>query len=483
MLNTSRRFDLIIIGAGLEGLLCAALLAKRGKQVIVLEEAPTPGGASFRVAKSEYTFVKGPSLFLGFERDGLYDRLFTELGLSLAMLKREGLLFRKSIPPLQIVLPDHRLNYYTDPAELLEELQREFPDGVQEVRGLWSEMEQYEQVIRPRMHQAQRTNPHTLPDRVQGIREWIRYSSAVRRLRRQRAEDFLNRHGLDPEIRRGLEMLLLVFTGKTMDEATGLDLTQLLSLIQREMLTVSGGIPRLCDLLVKVIQENHGEVVYRQPAAEIVVRHRHTEGVRTADGRTVHGTSVIVNLPWQPAVDTVPRKPFTLYYGIAENAVPSPMKDHLLLLMSYQRPPVADNFLYLQLNAAQDTWAAPKGRRALQVIGILPESELPSQQLLPPLVQPVTAHLNWLMPFSDGVLTLLGDDLGETEAATRIPLRLAEQVGTIRTVARDGASYSLTSLKNLYLLPDMGRRPVASLQSARSAVELAGLVAKHTRRY
>jgi len=480
MLNTSRRFDLIVIGAGLEGLLCAALLAKRGKQVIVLEEAPTPGGASFRISKSEYTFIKGPSLFLGFERDGLYDRLFTELGLSLAMLKREGLLFRKSRPPLQIVLPNHRLDYYTDPGELLEELQREFPDGVQEIRGLWTEMEQYEQVIRPRMHQAQRTNPQTFPDRIQGMREWLRYSSVVRKLHRQPAVEFLNRHNLDPEIRRGLELLLLVFVGKAMDEATGLDLTQLLSLIQREMLTVSGGIPRLCDLLVKVIQENHGEVVYRQPAAEIVLRHRRTEGVQTVDGRTVHGTSVIVNLPWQAAVDTAPRKPFTLYYGIAENAVPSPMKDHLLLLKSFQRPPVADNFLYLQLNAVQDTWAAPKGQRALQVIGILPESEQPRQQLLPSLVEPVTAHLNGLMPFSEGFLTLLGDDLGETEAATRIPLRLAEQVRTTRTVDRDGASYSLTSLRNLYLLPDLGRRPVASLESARSAVELANLIAKNS---
>jgi hypothetical protein len=199
------------------------------------------------------------------------------------------------------------------------------------------------------------------------------------------------------------------------------------------------------------------------------------------DGQTVHGTSIIVNLPWQPAVDpATPRKPFTLYFGIAENARPAPMKDHLLLLNSYRRPPNGDNFLYLQLNTAQDTWAAPKGRRALQVYGILPESELPRQELLPSLVQPVTEHLNRLMPFSDGVLTLLGDDLGETEAATRIPLRLAEQVRTIRTVVRDGASYSLTSLKNLYLLPDLGRRPVASLESARSAVELANLVVRNS---
>jgi len=480
MLNSSRRYDVIVIGAGLEGLLCAALLAKRGKQVIVLEESPVPGGASLRVTKSEYTFVKGPTLFLGFERDGLYDRLFTELGLSLSMLKRDGQLFRRSQPPLQIVLPDHRLDYFTEPGELLEELKREFPEQVQELKSFWTEMEKWEEIIRPRMHQAQRVKPRTLKDWVDGFREHLRYTSAVRTQRGQRAEEFLNRHGLSPEIRRGMELLLLVFVGKTMAEATGLDLTHLLGLIQREMITIGGGIPRLAERLVKVIRDQHGDVVYGQQAAEIILRQRMPDGVRTVDGETVHGSSVILNLPWHSSSDRSPqRKEFALYFGVGEKMIPAPMKEHLLFLQSYGRAPLADNFLYLQLNSPEDSWAAPKGRRALQAIGYLPESDRPTREILQSLVAPVTAHLTWLMPFSEGDLTFLGDDLGETEAATRIPLKLAEQVHSTRTVTRDGACYYLTSLKNLYLLPDLGRRPVASLESARSAVELANRVVKN----
>ncbi|MBI3597083.1 MAG: NAD(P)/FAD-dependent oxidoreductase [Nitrospirae bacterium] len=480
MLNTSRRYDVIVIGAGLEGLLCAALLAKRGKQVVVLEEAPTAGGASFRLSKAGYTFIKGPTLFLGFERDGLYDRLFTELGLSLSLLKRESVLFRKTQPPLQIVLPDHRLDCYTEPGELAEELRREFPDQVQELKSLWSEMDRCEEIIRPRMHQAQRTNPSTAREWIKEFQERMRYSSAVRTLRRQRADDFLRPHRLEPEIQRGLELLLLIFNGRTMEEASGLDLIHLLGLLQREMITVSGGIPRLSELLVKVIQEHHGDVVYRQQAAEIILRHRSPDGIRTVDGETVHGTSVILNLPWPSvSVPSAFQREFTLYFGVAGKAVPLPMKEHLLFLHSYQQPSLPDNFLYLQMNSAQEEGAAPKGQRALQVIGYLPETDRPRREVLQTLVQSVTAHLTWLMPFSNGVLTFLGDDLGETEAATRIPIKLAEQVRTTRRVSRDGGSYDLTSLKNLYLIPDLGRRPVAALESARSAVELANLVAKN----
>jgi len=380
---------------------------------------------------------------------------------------------------LQIVLPNHRLEYYADSGDLLEELQREFPDDVQGVRGLWSEIAKDEEVIRPRMQQAHRMNPQNLPERVSGIREWMRYSTVVRRLQRQRVEDVFGRYRLGPEIKRGMEMLLLIFIGKSMEEATGLDLIQVLGLMQREILMVSGGIPRLCDLLIKIIQENHGEVVYRQPVTEILHRHRHLEGIRTQEGRTVHGATIIVNLP--RTVDahiSSPGTTYTLYFGIEDRVLPAPMKDHLLFLNSYDAPTIGDNFLYLQVSNIQDGWAAPKGRRALQVIGYLPKSNLPRPQLLASLIPPVTAHLNSLMPFSDEALTRLGDDLDETEAATRIPPNLSEQIGTTRMVYRDGASYGLTPFKKIYWLPDLGHRPVASVESARSAVEMANLVAK-----
>jgi phytoene dehydrogenase-like protein len=247
------------------------------------------------------------------------------------------------------------------------------------------------------------------------------------------------------------------------------------------MITISGGIPRLSEQLVKVIQEHHGDVVYRQQAAEIILRGRSPDGVRTIDGQTVHGTSVILNLPWPSSSDpSAFQREFTLYFGLAGKAVPLPMKEHLLFLRSYQRPSLSDNFLYLKMNSAQEEWAAPKGQRALQVVGYLPETERPRQEVLQTLVPSVTAHLNWLMPFSDGVLTFLGDDFGETEAATRIPIKLAEQIQHPRKVSRDGGCYYLTPLKNLYLIPDLGGRPVAALESARSAVELANRVGKNT---
>ncbi|MBB3107982.1 phytoene dehydrogenase-like protein [Paenibacillus phyllosphaerae] len=48
-----------IVGAGLGGLVTAALLAKRGNQVVVMERAPIPGGRSHVVSKNGFTMSYG----------------------------------------------------------------------------------------------------------------------------------------------------------------------------------------------------------------------------------------------------------------------------------------------------------------------------------------------------------------------------------------------------------------------------------------
>lgn len=467
-------YDVLILGAGFSGLLAAALLAKRGRHVLVLEEEATPGGLSHREARETFSYIKGPALFLGFERDGLYDRLFMELGLSLSLLKKEGALFLRPIPPFQTVLPRHRINFYVDPNELLNELGREFPDHIQGFRAFSLEIDRWDEILRPSYHLVKRRGHRGFGEWVDHFYESMRLKAAVRVPRRKKAPAFLEPFGLDSEFCQGLELALLLFMGRTLNEATGLDLLLLLGLLRREVVAISGGIPRLAELLVQVIQDHRGEVIFSQPLEALIIEGRRLTAIRTKEGEIPVSGKVIANIPFLRLPQAEYERRFlSLYFAIAADALPSAMSEHLLMTRSLPEPPFADNFLFLILSGLKDSEAAPRGQRALQVITSLSESREPTPAELERLRDSILAQLIDLMPFSRPSLAFLGYDLWTAREDNRLSAVGASLLSRAKDRSRNGATYYTLPIRNLFLLPDQGHRPALDLGQARSALELA----------
>jgi phytoene dehydrogenase-like protein len=87
-LNETRHSDVLVVGAGHNGLVCATLLARAGLRVILMEEKGTVGGA----CKTERPFAKAPDLqcSTGAYLLGLFPpELLTTLGISLPLLRRD----------------------------------------------------------------------------------------------------------------------------------------------------------------------------------------------------------------------------------------------------------------------------------------------------------------------------------------------------------------------------------------------------------
>ena len=61
-LNLEKKYDAVIVGAGLSGIACALHLNKKGKQVLVVEKNDTPGGKLAEFKSKGFRFDQGPSL-------------------------------------------------------------------------------------------------------------------------------------------------------------------------------------------------------------------------------------------------------------------------------------------------------------------------------------------------------------------------------------------------------------------------------------
>ncbi len=74
--NSSFKWDSIVIGSGLGGLVTASQLASKGAKVLVLEQYKIPGGSGGSFKRKGYSFDVGASMIFGFGKKG-YTNLLT----------------------------------------------------------------------------------------------------------------------------------------------------------------------------------------------------------------------------------------------------------------------------------------------------------------------------------------------------------------------------------------------------------------------
>src|SRR5262245_29015372 len=114
MPTNAARYDVLIAGAGIGGLVCGWRLAQQGKRVLIAEAADRVGGVIRTVEDSGYLLEKGPNSFSSSDE---MMNVIAELGLRNRVLMREirstdrfiwraGRLRRVPISPPQLLVSD-----------------------------------------------------------------------------------------------------------------------------------------------------------------------------------------------------------------------------------------------------------------------------------------------------------------------------------------------------------------------------------------
>lgn len=116
------KHDVIIIGAGVGGLVCGCYLAKAGMKVLIIEKQSQPGGCCTSFYRKGFTFDSGVH-YLGSCREG---GIISGILEDFAINKRITLLRGKQTE--KFLFPGHTINFWADTNRTRQELISHFPD-------------------------------------------------------------------------------------------------------------------------------------------------------------------------------------------------------------------------------------------------------------------------------------------------------------------------------------------------------------------
>ena len=113
------KYDVVIIGAGIGGLVCGCYLVKAGLKVLIVEQHDKPGGYCSSFTRKGYRFDVGVH-YLGGAQHGVLGKIIDELGI------REKLNLKQYDPTDKFVMPDQQVFIRANPLDTVEEFKKSF---------------------------------------------------------------------------------------------------------------------------------------------------------------------------------------------------------------------------------------------------------------------------------------------------------------------------------------------------------------------
>jgi C-3',4' desaturase CrtD len=376
---TPTSHGIIVIGAGIGGLTAAALLAKAGFRVTVLEAQTYPGGCASTYYHKGFRFDSGATVMGGFQPGGPHAIVSEMLAIDWPVHPHD--------PAWITHLPDRSTALTADKTDVLAK----FPG----TEKFWQQQRQLAEIAwqlaaqrlpwPPRSRAELRhllkigclSLPHslkTVPLAFTTVRQWLRWNG----LHTNRA--FV----------RFLDAQLLISAQATSEHANALYAATALDLTRQGVYHVEGGSGSIAQALVSRIESLGGQVLYRQRVTRIEVNRGRAVGVYVRAGR--QGSKdrfypckfVIANTtPWDVCQLLGENSPaslrrevsrrqrgwgaFVLHMGVHSKVVPPGFADHHQVITEMEGSLGETRSIFISISLGWDTTRAPEGQRAVTV--------------------------------------------------------------------------------------------------------------------
>ena len=278
------RYDAIVVGSGIGGLTTAALLARAGLGVLVVERHDRVGGYSHAFRRGRYLFdsavhIVGGCEPVAYEGGGLIHQLLSTLGV------RDQVDFVRVDPCYEAVYPDLSLRVPCDLEGFVDAHAEEFPAEEKGLRQLVQECLN----VRQETRRAADT-PHAFD-----VSQIASRFPTLLRYRRATLARVLEEHIESPRL-RSLLATLWPYLGLPPSRVSFVYFaTMLMSYVADGAYYCRGSFQRFADALAGAVCTRGGELLLRSSVRRILVEEGRACGVVLENGQRIAASRVVSN--------------------------------------------------------------------------------------------------------------------------------------------------------------------------------------------
>ena len=281
--------SIIVIGSGFGGLSAAALLAKDGHKVKVIEKNEQPGGRASVYKIKGFTFDMGPSWYL---MPDVFEKFFGEFGEkpeNYLQLKRLDPAYRVFFSKEDIVNISSDLNKNK---ELFEKLEK---GGSQKLSEYLDKSEyQYNIAMNDFIYKDYKHFTDFLKPKL--IVEGTKLHMF------DKLDNYAKRFFLSDKIRKILEYTIVFLGGSPYDSPALYSLMSHVDFNLGVWFPIGGGIGQVVEAMVKIAEKYNVDFEFNNPVKKIIVKNGIVKGVETQKG--IYDADIVIANADYPYVET-----------------------------------------------------------------------------------------------------------------------------------------------------------------------------------